>query len=94
MFRLFHKHDCAVEGHRWHTEHRRGYLRDRDLTGHDRDGRYHYRCVADDVEQERHICRDCGETDGWITTWSQCINSLTIPTDMHRELTKAGFVSR
>lgn len=78
----FKKRDCATQGHRMRKETRTGYSM----------GDYHSNCVADNVEQEREICRDCDATWGWRTTYSSCLQGLSIDTRRYRELEKTGFI--
>ena len=83
----FKKRVCVVVGHRYRLEKRVGY----EINDHRRRGY----CVADDVEQEREICRDCKfSVEGWVTGHSSCIQSLEMDSDRMRKLEREGFIRR
>ena len=96
----FKKHDCR-QGHRMRLERRSGISKSGALpihgalggAGRGGDGRDHFRCVADDVRQERQVCRDCGATWGWKTTYSNCLQSISMSSASHHTLNTTGFIA-
>lgn len=80
----FKKHACATQGHRMRLETRMGFI-----VQH---GGLHYRCVADDVEQRRGVCRHCDLATPWETTYSSCLQGLTMDNDRWRKLREEGFI--
>lgn len=72
---------CERVGHSWRTEWRRGFVRPE---------RSWPRAVADEVVQERGICR-CGLTSGdWATVSRSGIQSLSGPREMFDEIERGG----
>lgn len=75
--------DCVTDGHDWRTETRRGYVASCGW----------FRCVADRVEETREVCRRCGEAGPWDRVEQDCIQSLSMPSEMWRTMKRDGFVS-
>lgn len=86
--RLFKRHDCALEGHSFREETRRG------ITDEYAETEKHFRAVAVRVTQKRRACRHCGEATPWETQgYGDGINSLSLPRDLMDKLRSTGFLA-
>lgn len=79
----FKKHNCLIEGHIFKTKRREGYVYP---------SKNPWRGVADDVVQERQVCKHCSKTTEWEDIERSTIHTLSMGPSAWKILRREDFL--